>query len=171
MNKAYHVLSDPQRRQDYDQFGDESSGPSVKRKAMAALQHLIAQMIEEPGVTDLVEACRQTIRSAIQQDVNDRMNLIGRRDRLARKRDALRRKDSAQGPDLVKQMLDLMLSQLNEQLSAKEREFADRKAIHDEGLALLDQYEFGSSPPTGTYFSLPPGVIGGGGYWATSSST
>lgn len=148
VNAAYEVLSDPQRREAYDQFGDESAGPSVKRRAAVALQSLVAQKIDQPWDDDLLGYCRKTINNALAQDGAQRKDLLGRRELLVGKSNKVRRKDGAVGRNLVQDAFDAKLAEID----AKLAELDDRKALHTEALELLDQYEQ-DPPPVQTMFS------------------
>ncbi len=65
VNAAYQVLSDPQKRADYDRFGD-SDNPVAKRMDLL-FNKVISEGLQEPNI---IEGCRNKVREALHQVAN-----------------------------------------------------------------------------------------------------
>ena len=145
VNRAFDVLSDPQRREFYDATGlDDPDAPEtpasiaalVSHAAQMLLQDLFAQLLEkvesDRKLFDLARLNLQQMQEATQRELNQAQS---RTKKLAARRERITVKAGHQ--NLITAILDKQLAQLEEAI-----EFCTRRLeVVAAALPLVDNYE------------------------------
>lgn len=144
VNKAYEVLSDPERRARYDHTGDDSAGESVAVDAQQMLVALFTQAMEGDDnwlrfVSQALDAQRKHLLS-VQSDAH------AKRVRLTRRTGKIKAKS---GENLVQMLIDNQIRQLDAQHQHIEHGLKVVAATSD----LLKNYEGNEEPPAAHVFN------------------
>lgn len=139
LQRAYSILKDPNKRAQYDQFGDSADTPhTMREQAETHVAQFIVECItrHDPETTDVLGKVRENIQRQLQgfkQAVEAVNNEIAKF-KTASKR--LRRKDGQQG--LVVRMLEEVAEKREKQIKESQFEIAKGKEM----LLVLDEYEY-----------------------------
>lgn len=133
VNAAFEVLIDPARRAAYDEFGDESAGPSLARRAKDSLCALFDHVLNT-NADDFLGACRKTAEQARSACAANLTNLMHQRTQLEKRHGKLR---TAAAQDLFAVVVQ---RRIDSNAAEIERE-TDHMALHDAVLELLSKYE------------------------------
>lgn len=148
VNKAYEVLSDPKRREQYDKFGE--TGQSLDKAAVDALTNIFDSVIES-DVNDIVGAVRAKIDHAKGKLTENRTMARADERRLNKRRKFVRRKKK-DGHNLVDAIFEKKLKRVSDAL--KQMDY--QEALMDEMLRMLDEYE--STPESAPSVADPYGA-------------
>lgn len=136
VNQANDVLSDPERRERYDQTGNDATMPSVEDEARTFLLHVLGIALDDS--IDVLAKARELVREHRSGLVDHLAKLSAQVAKLKRHSGKVRAK---KGDNLVQMIIDQRLQQLD---AAKEQ--ASRGvAVNAEAAKLLANLE--SDPP------------------------
>lgn len=133
VNRAYEVLSNPERRAQYDQTGDDKPQASIRDQATGVLADLFAKALEHDE--NVVSVARRSIEGA-REEARARLEMIKRKvAALQSRRDKIRVKDGE--VNLAHAIIDGQVVQANNQVQQIERHLE----IMAEVRKMLDAYE------------------------------
>jgi curved DNA-binding protein CbpA len=135
---AYDVLSDPERRAQYDATGETKEAPTLRYKALTLLPGLVEQVIKQndADTEDLIEAARHYTTAEIigQQRQQHAFN-----QQITKCEKVLKRlKFEGKGEDMVAQVINQKLDHLRGGLAA----FVANIEIYEEVLVILEDYKY-----------------------------
>lgn len=147
---AYDVLSDPQRRKQYDQTGQTDEKPqSVAESRLLQLFNTIIQ--GESFTGDIIATCRDYVDSAIKELNSKIVKLNAKQAKLQKQ---MGRVKSQSALNLYEQLLNDTLMKLEHDITAN----SDELAVIEEVSQMLEEYN-DSNPET-----VPAWSGAGGGY-------
>lgn len=160
VNRAYEVLSDPERRGAYDATGVDAPQPTVEDEARQAFVQMLSNLIVHEG--DLLAYAASVVeeaRSQLIDQVNVRKTMVAR---LSSRCGKVRRKHGI-GENLVEQLLEERAKALDQELQLLEKGLRVNAALRK----LLDGYENEPSEPAAgdgqaNTYTIP------GGFWKRS---
>lgn len=134
INEAYAVLSDPARRQRFDETGETRQESTVQDEAIAALATVFKSALDqdEAGV---LEFARMATTQSRHQIAAARAAAVSRQAKLSNKRERVRVKGDAQ--NMLHAIVDAQIAALEKQVMAMDRALLVADAIS----TLLDIYE------------------------------
>ena len=137
VNRANDVLSDPDRRAQYDQTGQDQPATSIEHAAREVLVEAFRQALENLDAgQDIVNHVRDMLRDVL-GDVAQRKKKAERtRAKLGKQRDRVRVKDGAD--NLVHGLIDHQVQQCDAQVDVLTKSGESAEAA----LKMLDVYEF-----------------------------
>lgn len=140
VNRAYHCLSDPDRRATYDRTGNDNGGNSVGDEAVKMVLQLFADALTQDVDRDFVGFVRTTLTNRQASAKADLKRLSRAVVKIEKKRDRVRAKEGA--PNLFQQLVDANVRRINEAIHNGESELQ----VFEAALALLDQHESNDPP-------------------------
>ncbi len=133
---AYDTLSNPKRRERYDQTGDNGPGPSIEKDAVDMLAGLFASYIESGSEQENALATIRTGLTANKKRIATHIEQIQKNiAKIERKRKLIKRKSA--GFDLFDGVLTQKISQLNENIYQNKHQ----SELIDAVLVLVEEYE------------------------------
>lgn len=135
---AYDVLSDEERRAQYDSTGDDGAPQDIRHQGRAALAALTLQLVDfaNPATTDLIAAACKNVRERMEQIKRTKEDL---QRSIERRESALARMTfSGQGADIVANAIRLDIQQKRVGLLQHDREIA----LGEEMLLVLKDYTY-----------------------------
>lgn len=163
VNRAYHVLGDPERREHYDRTGSDSARPDIDSAALARLRSIfdtyLSQDQEHHG--DLVAMFRNAVSGHILQQRQAIASAEGKIGQLERRRGRL-----AGGTVFA----EIVAAKLLQHRQAIERARVDI-AIDEAVIKLLEQYRDVAPPPAPVYATSTLGGLGAFGGFTRFSGT
>ena len=150
---AYEVLSDPDRRSEYDKTGNTENAPDIKNQARHNLSQIFFGLLPnfDPTSGDIIEIIKHEITVAIKSISNNKTESNTYITKLELVKSKIRKKDTDIDPD------NLFYSFIDSQLEARRNDLNTmdkRVEIAKEMLKILDGYSYG-------YIELP---VSGGGF-------
>lgn len=150
---AYEVLSDPDRRSEYDKSGNTQNAPDIKNQARQNLSQIFFGLLPnfDPTSGDIIEIIKHEITGAIESISNNKTESNTYITKLELVKSKIRKKDTDIDPD------NLFYSFIDSQLEARRNDLNTmdkRVEIAKEMLKILDGYSYG-------YIELP---VSGGGF-------
>lgn len=139
INAAYDTLSDPRKRELYDQLGFDADAKKLDDAAAALLVDTFGHLLGEPGDFDLVVRARSILSQGRTVKAEQTKHLRSTIDGLERKRDRVKLRTSAQ-PGQRNLYAELIAARLAE-LHANVQSASLSLAIVDRALELLNDYE------------------------------
>lgn len=164
LNVANDVLSDPERRAQYDATGSDQAGPTMEDKAREVLLATLQVAIEAPDDMDAIAAVRGRLDESVQKGVRE----IDEAKRIVRKLERRRARTiyKGDGVNLVHGLIDSKLHQLRNRVDALHDSIAVLRCAID----MLRDYEtlpgeerrqsMFTQQMLGT-FIVPPAFLGG----------
>lgn len=145
INAAYEVLSNPERREQYDQTGETEQKQSLRSEALHRVV-MFVHLAAEAGAMDivghtltLVEAEIAKAKSGIQSARAARATFEQQLQRVRRKPSAVEREPEG---DFVSQILKTRIADADAHVSKMD----DLIATLNEAKVILDDYEYGEGP-------------------------
>jgi curved DNA-binding protein CbpA len=140
VQRAYDVLSDPERRKQFDETGNADAPQDPRDAARMALAKLVLESIARaPDVAhvDLVALIRGTVEQAIRQE---RKNREGIEQAIARQEAALARfqRKDLPGDDVVKAVITAAVAMARAQMPRHDHAIAGYELV----LELLGEYTY-----------------------------
>jgi DnaJ-class molecular chaperone len=150
---AYEVLSDPDRRSEYDKSGNTQNAPDIKNQARQNLSQIFFGLLPnfDPTSGDIIEIIKHEITGAIESISNNKTESNTYITKLELVKSKIRKKDTDIDPD------NLFYSFIDSQLEVRRNDLNNmnkRVEIAKEMLKILDDYSYG-------YIELP---VSGGGF-------
>lgn len=150
---AYEVLSDPDRRSEYDKSGNTQNAPDIKNQARQNLSQIFFSLLPnfDPTSGDIIEIIKHEITVAIESISNNKTESNTYITKLELVKSKIRKKDTDIDPD------NLFYSFIDSQLEVRRNDLNNmdkRVEIAKEMLKILDDYSYG-------YIELP---VSGGGF-------
>lgn len=144
---AYATLSDPKKRQRYDETGEASDEPTLRQKAEILIPDIVEALLNSPLIDpdwqDLKSAVVKEVEQALKQDRNGWADMERRRSKLQR---ALKRFKRIGGENMVAARLQYRIDEIGKHLEGN--------TLHQQLLAeVLDvlsdySYNLGDEPET-----------------------
>lgn len=131
VNQANDVLSDAERRQRYDETGDDDQPETMEQRAMQSLTRFFDMVLEEDG--NLIALVRENMRIGEENAMDEIKTLTRKVTRLSRRRDKIKVKS---GVNLVHMLIDGQVATANRRIAALE----DAVAVNKIAKKLLDEY-------------------------------
>lgn len=142
VNRAYEVLSDPERRQQYDVNGSDGHAETPEETGHATLVQAFRQALEQVSDTaDIVGHVREQLQGVKLEIANRQGKLRRKREKLTKQRGRVKVKSG--GANIVHALIDHQLAEAQAEIDGLER--VSESTGH--ALTLLDGYEF--VPPEG----------------------
>lgn len=161
INKAYAVLSDPERRAAYDATGQDAVPGSLEQEAQAGLVQLFQAALEHGD--NLLAEVEQMLGAHMAQLLNHKNQMLAKVARLNKRSGKIRTKGP--GENLLQALIDKQIQQLDQQLMQIERGIAVNKRA-TEMLAAYEQDEPPQqSPIIVDGFGFGAGTAGGSTRW------
>lgn len=154
VNAAFETLIDTERRAAYDEFGDESAGPSLARRAKDSLCALFDHVLNT-NADDFLGTCRATAEQARNACAAKLTQLKHQRTQVEKRVGKVRAAEQDLFAVVVQRRIDNITAEL-------ERE-TDHLALHDAVQQLLSKYEQDPVAPPPMRASL--NTV----YWSTST--
>lgn len=146
VNLANDVLSDAERRQRYDETGDDSQPDTIEQRAMQSLTRFFDMVLEIDG--NLIQMVRDNMRTG-EDNARDEIKTLNRKvTRLTKRRDKIKVKS---GMNLVHMLIDSQVEAAKKRITALE----DAVAVNQIAKKLLDEYV--SDEPEPSIRERPPG--------------
>ena len=150
---AYEVLSDPDRRSEYDKSGNTQNAPDIKNQARQNLSQIFFSLMPnfDPNSGDIIEIIKHETARAIESMSNSKNESNTYITKLELTKSKIRKKEEGISSD------NLFYSFVDNQLENKRNELNimdQRIEIANEMLKILDDYSYG-------YIELP---VSGGGF-------
>ncbi len=162
IQKAYDTLSDPERRTQYDETGDDTPPNNLRDQAMAQLQGLLLQCLDQ--VDETTTPILEKMAKALINEVNKGAKIIEQDKVLIAKRErALDRLTKKQGSNLLAMVLEFDIKRLEDHIKHTEGVMAGFGMMQ----TILAEYEYrADSAPQWTTTSTSTGFEGmfGGRY-------
>ncbi len=160
INRAYEVLSDPDRRADYDATGEDRQKPSIDQEAHESLVQLLSGMLAAEG--DLLTHAHAVVDQAREQLLSNVLARKNQVDKLGSRRGKVRRKDNG-ADNLVEHLIEARITALEGEIRLLEHGLRVNAALKQ----ALQAYESDPPPaPRTTVFDSPynsnPTYAGGG---------
>jgi curved DNA-binding protein CbpA len=138
VNRAYAVLSDPARRQQYDTTGDDAEEDRAKLVANIVMS-AFAQVLTNGSEHGVLQQAKEFLRSRVASLKLDVDKHQAQTAKLKRQRDKVQRKE---GVNLYHGLIDSQVSNLDDLISETEKAVT----LLNEALAALDAYEANEQP-------------------------
>lgn len=139
---AYEVLSDPDRRSEYDKSGNTQNAPDIKNQARQNLSQIFFGLLPtfDPASGDIIEIIKHEITGAIESISNNKTESNTYITKLELVKSKIRKKDTDIDPD------NLFYSFIDSQLEVRRNDLNNmdkRVEIAKEMLKILDDYSYG----------------------------
>lgn len=139
---AYEVLSDPDRRAEYDRTGNTQNSPDISHLARQNLSSMFLAILPnfDPNNGDILEIIRNEIHKSMDNMTNDKNTSNVFISKLELVKNKIRKKDNDSTSD------NLFDSFISSQFEAKTNHLNDmdkRIEIGKEMLKILDEYTYG----------------------------
>lgn len=151
---AYEVLSDPERRKEYDRTGKFQPPPDVQAQARETLSQVFFAILPnfDPNSQNILELIRQDVQNGIQTLSNNKNECNVYIAKLELTKSKINIKDNILD-NLFYSFVDIQLQNKRNDLN-----FLDtRISIAKEILKIIDNYSYG-------FTELPNVIMGGGGF-------
>jgi curved DNA-binding protein CbpA len=134
ITRAYEILGDPDKRRDYDTYGDPNDR-NLEQEVRAQVTGLLLQIIDEVDVdrTDVVLIAIRSVGLSIRQMKEQQTQLIDRKNRNVRARRRLKSDHT-----FVHDMLDKKIQNIDEAIKAANWKIEQFKAA----AKLLEQFKY-----------------------------
>jgi curved DNA-binding protein CbpA len=138
IQRAYGVLKDPQKRADYDQFGDASEGKSIREMAEHELCILIVSAVTGLDIvhTDLLARIREQVNQQLRKLYGDIEGLKATAKKFKEAASRLKRKDGV--VTFMAMVLENSEHQAEDRIKAVQFNIERGKEI----LKILDEHEY-----------------------------
>jgi curved DNA-binding protein CbpA len=143
VNKAYEVLSDPERRKVYDETGDEKPVNSIEQEAVGLAGAIFGEAIEQDQISTLAYA-RQKARDIRDGLARQRAQALSKIRRLEAKSKKVRRK-TKDAPNMVQAAIDAQMSRYHAVVKDADRKLEVAKAA----CLLVNDYDEDNPTPPG----------------------
>jgi curved DNA-binding protein CbpA len=145
LNRAYALLSDPAKREEYDKYGDAAAQPeTLQQQAEKQLCELvvgIAQSVADPTTENVLHAAHNNIEAGRKKMSLNVCAAMDQADRMAAVLERLSRKDGTENP--LHFALEAAATGLREQCKAVQHKID----VGAEMLRLLDGYRYRVDEP------------------------
>jgi curved DNA-binding protein CbpA len=135
VNRAYDTLRDPESRQQYDETGSDSSGPSLQQKAMQVFTVMLDELVENEAPVNIVKSIKAKIEEVRRQLDKRQEQANKKRERLQKRRAKVRTKGGA--ANLVHHIIDAKIEALDAQLQT----ITESRAINQALVGMIEAYE------------------------------
>lgn len=142
VQRAYALLSDPQKRAHYDRTGEEQGGSDPRQVALSTIAGMFLNLIDNGDVDhmDLVDRARQSVNTQLAQMKAKIAEYAGR---IRKREKAIKRlKKKAAGPNLIATMIEHDIDQNRRAIEAVEQQLLIGKDL----LEILDEYQYETDP-------------------------
>jgi curved DNA-binding protein CbpA len=139
VNRAYEVLSDPEKRARYDETGDDRLSPSIDQKAMEALMQIFMALLEKTSdYDDVVSMVREHMKRQIMEFGSNMRKAEKQAEALEKKRKRLTYKHGKSG----RNFLDDVLAQRISQIQGAVKGMEEGITVFTRGVELLEDYAY-----------------------------
>lgn len=138
LQRAYDVLGNPTRREQYDQTGSDGDGPDVRQMALGNIGQMFITMVEQQDIdhTNIVAEMRQAFKAA---QAEENTQIVQLRRSIVKREKAMKRvKHKGDGPNILLQMLESDIGQRKHKIDALEQ----KGFLFAEIFKVLDEYEY-----------------------------
>lgn len=151
VNRAYEVLSDPEKRARYDQTGQDGPAQSLDSKAVDAVMQIVMAMIDQaPDHEDVIALARRHMERSMSEFRSKRTSHERQIEKMEKKRKRLTHK----GKKIQRNFLDDLLSQKIVQYQQGFTGIDEAIEVFTRGLELLEDYAYkADSPPQQNVFN------------------
>jgi DnaJ-class molecular chaperone len=143
VQKAYEVLSDPERREQYDATGSHEQAPNLDELAANEMSNLILQVVDlvDPSKTNLVDYMRNSVLYA---RAKDEAALAQMEQQSSRRENAARRVSKSNDPhtNLLRDCLLANAAQIRNHIANMKMNLQK----YDHLLAKIAEYEYKPDP-------------------------
>lgn len=142
LQKAYALLSDAKRREDYDQHGDvteETVAQKAERELCGVLTSL-AQSVQNPETENLLHEARDGIQRTIAKNTSAACNSLCAIDRMEQVLARLGKNGGGKGP--AHAAIEAAVAGMRQQVAAIEKQ----NEVGAEMLRLLGEYSYRTEP-------------------------
>ena len=148
VQKAYEVLSDPQKKAQYDLTGDFSKKPDVLSQAKAMIGNIFMRVIESEVRGDLVAHVRVSINQNITSATADQKKLRKKIRKLTKYKGRVAKKNKTNGDSQDTNMYDSVLSSALNNLNHTDQTITEALKTFHKAVEILNDYT-----------DLTPGVL------------
>lgn len=147
VKEAYEVLSDPERRAEYDRTGQTKQQMTARAAAMEGIAQMMADAMDnvDTEYSDVFKACRDQIHQKVREQISRRDML---RNKIEKRQKALKRIIfNGEGEDIASRAIEYDIVQIEGQLKRAEAAVD----VMNEMLVLLQTYEYKHDKPTNQF--------------------
>lgn len=133
VNRAYEVVSDPTRREEYDRTGEDGTAQSVYEEAREVVLKLFAHALDQ-GAANPVLFARQMLMSHVSGFEGQRARLLSNRGRLVLRAGKVRVKSGVN-------LMEMLIAEKIKAIEADLQRVSRASEVNAASLEILRQYE------------------------------